>query len=585
MVNKPDYKQEYLKSGINFQKEGRYDSALKEFERMLEIEPENEIAHLEIGKTYKMMNRCQEAIKKFVHLIRINPNNREAIIELGETSRLNEDYQLAIEEVQEVIKKSPANEQAYIELSKIFLKNSDYESSFRQLNKALEINKANSEIYLCLGKAYWAKGEKEEAISSIKKAIEIDPNNRHAHGELGDIYRQEKNYPVATNEIETAIKLGPLDIQQRFKLIQLYNLQNKFDLFEKEAREILKFKPEDSFFQDSMLNEIEILQKKTVLKSRVKRLWVTVTSRCNIRCRTCGLWSSPWDIPRKTIDEVIAYYPYLERVVWLGGEVFLYKDFEELFQKGLAFPNLRQQIITNGVILTRDWIEKIMRANAELTISVDGVTKEVYEYIRTGSSFEKLISNIKLVNELRQKYSSQTKMRLNAVIMKSNYHQLEDFLDFANEFGFCQVSLMALHFDQDPQENILYSNVDRKVLEYITNTIPKIRQKAKLYNVDLDILLPTLNPEPPKPECNNNIESSIPKEEALYCKMPWKYMFICDKGTVYLTGSCIKAIGNVHQNSLDEIWNSQEAQSYREGMIRNQFEGICRPECRTRWEA
>jgi len=34
----------------------------------------------------------------------------------------------------------------------------------------------------------------------------------------------------------------------------------------------------------------------------------------------------------------------------------------------------------------------------------------------------------------------------------------------------------------------------------------------------------------------------------------------------------------------DEIWNSPEAQAYRRNMLKNQFNDICRPECRTRWE-
>jgi MoaA/NifB/PqqE/SkfB family radical SAM enzyme len=288
---------------------------------------------------------------------------------------------------------------------------------------------------------------------------------------------------------------------------------------------------------------------------------------------------------------VIALYPYLERLVWLGGEVFLCEYFDEMFEKALAFPQLQQQIITNGVILNQRWIDRIIRAkNTELTFSVDGVTKEVYEHIRVGANFEKLITNIKLANKIKQECCSKTPLRMNTVIMKSNYHQLEDFIELAKDLGFCQLSIMALHFDQDPEENILYSHVDTKVLEYITEAIPRIRQKAKLYNIELDILLPTLEAECKKPEAEGKEQAPQPTapataaQETLHCKMPWKYMFICDKGTTYLTGSCVKPIGNIYKNSLDEIWNSPEVQMYRENMLKNQFNDICRPECRTRWE-
>ncbi len=581
--NGSDAKQNHLRLGYNFSNKGDYNLAIKEFEELLKIEPQNEIAILELGKTYKMMNKCKEAIEKFIQLLRIYPDNKEAIIELGETSRMSNNSQVAIEELQKIIRKSPLNDQAYIELSKIFQKNSDYDSAFKELYKALAINKNNSEIYMCFGQLYRAKKEKEKTVLSLREAIKYDANNKNAHLELGDIYQEEKNYAAALREIEAAKKISPFHIEIRLKLIELYGLQNQHDLSAEETKEILDLRPNDPFSQDSMLNEIEILQRKTILKSKVKRLWVTLTSRCNIKCRTCGLWSSPWDIPRKTVDEVLQYYPYLERLVWLGGEVFLSPYFEEMFEKALAFPHLQQQVITNGVILTEKWIEKIIKApNTELTVSVDGTTKDVYEYIRRGASFEKLISNIKLANEIKQGYSSKTPMRLNAVIMKSNYHQLEDFIEFAKEFGFCQVSLMAIHLDNDPEENILYSKKNPNILEYITQVIPKIRQKAKSYSIDLDILLPTEDLKFEKFENKNNNTKSY--KQILHCKMPWKYMFICDKGTTYLTGSCAKPIGNIYENSLDEIWNNREAQLYREAILKNQFQERCLPECMTRWE-
>jgi MoaA/NifB/PqqE/SkfB family radical SAM enzyme/Flp pilus assembly protein TadD len=577
---------QHLKAVDSYRQKGSYELALKEIEMLFQNNPKDEAVLLEWGKTYKMMNRCADAVEKFAESVRINPDNREALWELGETSRMINNCTLAINEIKEVARKSPLNEQAHIELSKIFQKDSDFESAFKELSRAMEIDKSNPEIYICLGQLHRKKGEREKAISNFKQAIGLDPNNRNAHLELGRVYEEQKDFAGAGKELETAIKMAPLDTHISLDLIRLYSLQDKKDLASQEADRILGLNSHHPFVHDTILNDIEIIQKKTVIKSKVKRLWVTLTSRCNIRCRTCGLWSSPWDIPRKTVDEVIALYPYLERLVWLGGEVFLCQYFDEMFEKALAFPHLQQQIITNGVILNQKWIERIMKANAELTISVDGVNKEVYEYIRNGSNFEKLIANIKLANQIKQKYFSKTPMRLNAVIMKSNYFQLEDFIDFAKEYGFCQVSLMALHFDQDPHENILYSHVDTKVLEYITNAIPKIRQKAKLYNIDLDILLPTLDSKNQEPQGN---EEQLPKaqparEEVLHCKMPWKYMFICDKGTTYLTGSCAKPIGNIYENSLDEIWNSPQAQAYRENMLKNQFNDICRPECRTRWE-
>ncbi|MBU1125364.1 MAG: tetratricopeptide repeat protein, partial [Candidatus Omnitrophica bacterium] len=563
----------------------QFEEAINGFEALRKKYPDVEAVQLELGKTYKMMNRGAEALGEFTELLRRNACDREALWEFGETSRMINRLDEATTEIEEVIKRSSPNDQAHIELSKIFQKKNDFTRAEEELKKALAISESNSEVYFCLGQLQTLKGEYESAITHFKKALALDPESRYAHLELAGIYQRIKEYPSAISEITCVKTLSPQDVQSRLKLVQLHLLNNEPQLAQQQAQEVLALRPGDLFFQDTILNEVEIMQKKTVIQSKVKRLWVTLTSRCNIKCRTCGLWSTPWDIPRKTVDEVIALYPYLERLVWLGGEVFLSEYFDEMFEKARVYPQLSQQVITNGVILTRRWIERILSApNTELTFSVDGTTKEVYEYIRRGSNFEKLVTNIGIVNEVKKKVFSKTPLRLNAVIMKTNYQQLESFLEFAHEHGFCQVSVMALHFDEDPNENILYSHEDKKVLEYITEAVPRMRKKAREYNIDLDVLLPTSESKEEEVECAIKVNTPPSTDEAMYCKMPWKYMFICDKGTTYLTGSCAKPIGNIYKNSLDEIWNSPEAQHYRESMLKNCFEGICRPECRTRWE-
>lgn len=61
-------------------------------------------------------------------------------------------------------------------------------------------------------------------------------------------------------------------------------------------------------------------------------------------------------------------------------------------------------------------------------------------------------------------------------------------------------------------------------------------------------------------------------------------MMICDEGNVILTGSCVRSIGNIYNNSIDEIWNSEVAREYRQRMIDKKFtEDSCRTECTGRW--
>ncbi|MFA7675530.1 MAG: SPASM domain-containing protein, partial [Endomicrobiia bacterium] len=160
-----------------------------------------------------------------------------------------------------------------------------------------------------------------------------------------------------------------------------------------------------------------------------------------------------------------------------------------------------------------------------------------------------------------------------------------------------------------PNENIFDGETkDEEALKYIYKAIPILKQRAKEYNIDLDILLPcgddSFEDIISKQNDNNSVQidvnekkeieiKEIIKEEPkdlivpvnrVCCKMPWNYMMICDDGNVLLTGSCIKSIGNIYQNSIDEIWNSSMSQEYRQRMIDKNFaEDACRTECTGRW--
>ncbi|MDD3923340.1 MAG: radical SAM protein, partial [Endomicrobiaceae bacterium] len=471
------------------------------------------------------------------------------------------------------------------------------------------IDSENTEIKLLQAKLKRSQGYLTKSIEIFNELLNVVDDKEDIYIELAEIYFLKGEYIKAIDYFEK-IAGNKKDKYIYLKLVELYYLTEQNEKSDAAGKKALELTPQNQFDQDTILNEIEILQRKIILKSKMKRLWVTVTSRCNIRCKTCGLWHNKWDLPYKTAKEVMDNYPYMERLVWLGGEVFLYKHFEEMFDEAGKWNNLKQQVITNGIALNKNWIEKIIKTeNSELTFSIDGVTKEVYEEIRQGSNFEKLLENVRLTMETKKKYGIKKDIRMNAVIMKTNYKQIYDLLELAKNEGFNQLSLMALHFDTAPNENIFDGETkDEEALKYIYKAIPILKQRAKEYNIDLDILLPcgddSFEDIISKQNDNNSVQidvnekkeieiKEIIKEEPkdlivpvnrVCCKMPWNYMMICDDGNVLLTGSCIKSIGNIYQNSIDEIWNSSMSQEYRQRMIDKNFaEDACRTECTGRW--
>jgi MoaA/NifB/PqqE/SkfB family radical SAM enzyme len=332
----------------------------------------------------------------------------------------------------------------------------------------------------------------------------------------------------------------------------------------------------DLFLKNKELNTSEIKGGKIILSSKLTSLICSLTNRCNLHCIMCDTWRTPWEIPKNTYKEVHSLLPYLEHAIWLGGEVFLSEYFGELLEETKKYPHLKQRINTNGIFITDEWAEKLFQNNVELIYSIDGATKETYEYVRKGADFEGLIRSINAVRNIKKKYGGEKfSLRMNAVIMKSNYKEIEKLVDFAREHDFDLVQLMPIA-GEDTEEHIFSSKFrDEGILKYIDSAARSAQEKARLYDIEFLNSLPafgnsTRESEPCDAEKDNR---------GLFCYLPWQQILIYPDGNVRFGCFCDEPIGNVLENTLEEIWNSDKAREYRQRIISNDYKGICSQRC------
>lgn len=336
----------------------------------------------------------------------------------------------------------------------------------------------------------------------------------------------------------------------------------------------------NSIFEiNKALNEKEIAQKKTVLESKFQGLGVALTSRCCMQCIMCRVWEKNWEIPEETVEEIETYIPYLSRLYWQGGEVFLSKHFEKLFDRAAGYAYLKQEIVTNGILIDKKWAEKFAASNLNLIYSIDGMTKKTYEYIRKGAKFEDLLKSARLINQekniCRNNFDASNNMTtcINFVVMKSNYKELEDTIDFAIEYGFDDLTLTPVGYITDEENIFLYKDIG--ILKHINYAVAGIQNKAAEYGIRFHNWLPFMNEkiEDKKLESNNvqNKNSS--------CYWPWQHLFIDVGGSVKPHCMCRQEAGNISANKLEEIWNNNIMQNYRKKILENFIEGFCNENC------
>jgi MoaA/NifB/PqqE/SkfB family radical SAM enzyme len=173
------------------------------------------------------------------------------------------------------------------------------------------------------------------------------------------------------------------------------------------------------------------------------KLDIENVSRCNFRCTMCVV--AEWPKGRRSSDMPLADFRRLIDDQYGLVEIKLQGIGEPLMQGDDLFEMIRYarskniwvRTTTNASLLhLRDNYRKLVDTGVnEIQISIDGATKDVFEQIRVGSVFERVVANCKLINAYcREKGVERTKMW--TVVQQANRHQLDDLVDLGGELGF-----------------------------------------------------------------------------------------------------------------------------------------------------
>ena len=167
---------------------------------------------------------------------------------------------------------------------------------------------------------------------------------------------------------------------------------------------------------------------------------------CNLSCPTCRtrriVETADADkiiaLQDKISDEVL---PSVELLYITGsGDAFGSPYFNRWLRhmKRSQLPNAKGiHIHTNALLWTPKMWEKIPVEIRELIktceLSIDGASKETYEYNRRGGKFETLLENLSFIRELRQNGQLEY-IKMSMVVQSNNYREMPLFVDLGRRF-------------------------------------------------------------------------------------------------------------------------------------------------------
>ncbi|MCL2646057.1 MAG: radical SAM protein [Phycisphaerales bacterium] len=194
------------------------------------------------------------------------------------------------------------------------------------------------------------------------------------------------------------------------------------------------------FVENQKVNLAEIQRRQPVLRSKPMLLKVLPTLRCNLRCTMCyqcnydtnGLGEGIW-------REIAQLLPYTHEIAFQGGEATLDKGFRNFFDSVelQSHRHVKISLITNGTVLDKRLLEGLRHVKLNyIIVSLNAATRETYARITGKDFFERVVGNLRQLSELAHNHShGDFILHASFVVMRSNFHELPQFLEIASSLG------------------------------------------------------------------------------------------------------------------------------------------------------
>ncbi len=257
----------------------------------------------------------------------------------------------------------------------------------------------------------------------------------------------------------------------------------------------------------------EVSEKQTPQNRLWRLLQVEAAFACNLRCVMC-----PWrEMAKGAVNQGImsqkvwqAIQPYLSEAQSVdftgGGEPLLQPRLAQWIAEAKA-AGCETGFLSNGLLLNAEKLEKILAAGINwICISMDGATAEIYNKIRAGSNFERVCQNVGNIARLRK--NNLPKTMINFVLMKMNFHQMEDIVRVAGRLGVDQVNFKQCDVirDQAGKGLGLFAPEETAEIRKLKKSLAKAVRLAKKLKIQT-----TASPFTPRelPVCDQDPRDSI----------------------------------------------------------------------------
>jgi MoaA/NifB/PqqE/SkfB family radical SAM enzyme len=300
-------------------------------------------------------------------------------------------------------------------------------------------------------------------------------------------------------------------------------------------------------------------------------VYLEVTNRCNLRCRTCpqftGMAESAADLSLAQVRHIVDQLPAVRRAVLHGiGEPSLNKELPAI----ISYLKARGAFVlfnSNGLALSDQRMRRIVDAAPdEIRISLDAATRATYMAVRGVDGLPRILRNLRALVAYRTGRGAETPaLSCWMTLLRENVAEVPALVRLAHNAEIDEVYIQRLVFTGGAlatSEHSLFGAADEDELAVLTEAEDLARR--------LGVRLRGSDEAQPTEHVARGGEGPAYQR----CLRPWRLVYVTAQGNVL--PCCIApfaarryeniVLGNAFAQPLTAIWHGERYAAWRDGI-------------------
>jgi protein O-mannosyl-transferase len=195
----------YANRGLLFAKTGRHDAAVADFNVALELDPLNQAALLNRARIFALSGETEKAKRDFSTLIRMNPFLAAAYSGRGMQLSATGSYEEALRDFDKALQLDAGDVQARSGKAYVYYYTGRFEASVREFSSALKYAEQKSPVFFGRGLAEYQMKNFDAAAADFTSALDENPGLTEAYLYRGFAFYNQRKFAAAVSDLSLAI--------------------------------------------------------------------------------------------------------------------------------------------------------------------------------------------------------------------------------------------------------------------------------------------------------------------------------------------------------------------------------------------